>query len=75
MFQHIGGERCRLDCVDVKHLSPKVRPAGDLSDAIGIVELVKGGRYFCFPAFDAVALSTNSEVRTSKLTMKRLHGI
>ena len=42
-FQQIGGERGRLARVDVEDLAPKMRPAGDLSDAVGVVELVIAG--------------------------------
>ena len=42
-FQQISGERCRLGGVDVEDLATKMRPAGDLGDAVGVVELVVSG--------------------------------
>jgi hypothetical protein len=39
-FQQIRGERRRLGRVNVEYLAPEMRPAGDLGDAVGIVELV-----------------------------------
>ncbi len=42
-FQQISGERCRLGRVDVEYLAAEMRPAGDLGDAVGIVELVVSG--------------------------------
>lgn len=42
-FQQIGGERGRLARVNVEDLAPEMRPAGDLGDTVGVVELVIAG--------------------------------
>lgn len=39
-FQQISGKRRRLGGVDVEYLAPEMRPAGDLGDTVGVVELV-----------------------------------
>lgn len=42
-FQQISGERRRLGGVDVEYLSPEMRPASNLGDAVRVVELVITG--------------------------------
>jgi hypothetical protein len=41
--QQVGSERRRLGRVDIEDLAPEMRPAGDLGDAVGGVELVVTG--------------------------------
>src|SRR3546814_16706751 len=39
-LQQIGGERRRLGRMNVEYLTPEMRPATNLGDTVGVVELV-----------------------------------
>lgn len=61
-LQQIGGQRCRLGGMDIKYLAAKMRPASDLGDAAGVVELVITGI--------AVGLEIAGKVRELALGMR-----
>src|SRR3546814_2514138 len=42
-LQQIGGERGRLGRMNVEYLAPEMRPASNLGDTVGVVELVIAG--------------------------------
>src|SRR3546814_16146147 len=42
-LQQIGGERGRLGRMNVEYLAPEMRPASNLDDTVGVVELVIAG--------------------------------
>ena len=41
--QKVGGQWCWLGCVDIEYLAPEMRPAGNLGDTVGGIELIVAG--------------------------------